>query len=90
MDQRDEFMKLFLKHQLDIKAFIGSMILDRDLRDDVFQEVALVLWEKIDTYDPERSFGAWARGVAAKKVMQTREKQARIFNFGQVSLLCPK
>src|SRR5262249_24774993 len=44
---------------------------------DVLQEVALSLWRQIDSYDPTRPFGAWARGVAAKKVLQMRDKSAR-------------
>src|SRR5262249_40782472 len=43
----------------------------------VFQEVALTLWRQIDSYQPERPFGAWARGIAARKVLQLREKSAR-------------
>jgi RNA polymerase sigma-70 factor (ECF subfamily) len=78
MDRQEEFLKLFLKHQADVKAFIGSMIRDRHARDDVFQEVALVLWREYERYDPSRSFGAWARGIAAKKVMQRWEKHNRL------------
>ena len=77
MDRQEEFLKLFLKHQTDVKAFIGSLIFDSHLRDDVFQEVAVALWRQIDAYDWQRPFGAWARGIAAKKVLQLREQNAR-------------
>jgi RNA polymerase sigma-70 factor (ECF subfamily) len=75
-EQRD-FLAFFLKHQSDLRAFIGSLVRDRDARDDLLQEVALVLWEKFSTYDRARSFGAWARGIAAKKIMQRWEKLGR-------------
>jgi len=58
--------------------FIATLIHSRPDRDDVFQEVALVLWEKFDQYDPSRSFGAWARGVAVNKMLQRRDKQGRL------------
>jgi RNA polymerase sigma-70 factor (ECF subfamily) len=77
MDRREEFLTLFLRYQTDIKAFIGSLITDSHLRDDVFQEVALILWRQIDDYDRQRSFGAWARGIAAKKILQMRDQNAR-------------
>jgi RNA polymerase sigma-70 factor (ECF subfamily) len=77
MDRQDEFLKLFLKHQTDIKAFIGSLIFDSHLRDDVFQEVAVTLWRQMESYDWQRPFGAWARGIAAHKVLQLREQNAR-------------
>jgi RNA polymerase sigma-70 factor (ECF subfamily) len=72
-----DFLPLFLRCEADLKAFIGSLVLDPHLRADVFQEVALALWRQIDAYDPSRPFGAWARGIAAKKVLQMRDKNAR-------------
>jgi RNA polymerase sigma-70 factor (ECF subfamily) len=51
---------------------------DRSQVEDLFQEVSLVLWQSFATYDPSRPFGAWARGVAANKVLQNREKTRRI------------
>jgi RNA polymerase sigma-70 factor (ECF subfamily) len=77
MDPRGRFLELFLRHQDELRAFIGSVVLDPHQRSDVFQEVALTLWEQFDRYDPARPFGAWARGVALRKVLQHREKSAR-------------
>lgn len=78
MNKHDDFLLLFLRVEADLKAFIGSLVLDPHLRADVFQEVALALWRQIDSYQPDRPFGAWARGIAAKKVLQLREKSARL------------
>jgi RNA polymerase sigma-70 factor (ECF subfamily) len=77
MNRQDEFLKLFLKHETDVKAFIGSLLLDGHLRDDAFQEVALTLWRQMDAYDWQRPFGAWARGIAARKILQLRDQNAR-------------
>ena len=77
MNKHDDFLLLFLRCETDLRAFIGSLVLDPHLRADVFQEVALALWRQMDAYDPSRSFGAWARGIAAKKVLQMRDKYAR-------------
>jgi RNA polymerase sigma-70 factor (ECF subfamily) len=77
VDVREEFLGLFLKHQDDLRAFLGSVVRDWHARDDVFQEVALILWREFDRYDRSRSFGAWARGIAAHKVMQDWEQARR-------------
>ena len=77
MDPRDEFLTLFLQHQSDLRAFIGSMLRERSTRDDVLQETALVLWREFERYDRDRSFGAWARGIAANKVLQRLERERR-------------
>ena len=60
-----------------IRAFIRTLVSDPLAVDDVFQEVALVLWQKFDRYDPLRPFDAWARGVVAKEVLVMRRGKAR-------------
>jgi RNA polymerase sigma-70 factor (ECF subfamily) len=77
MDRHEEFLRLFLTHQGDVRAFVGSLLRQPAARDDVVQETALVLWRKFDTFDPSRSFGAWARGIAANLVRQRLEKDGR-------------
>ena len=74
---RAQFLTLLLRHEPDLRAFIGSLVTDRHRREDVFQEVALTCWREFEKYDPGRPFGAWARGVAANKVLQARERDAR-------------
>ena len=41
------------------------------------QEVSRTLWEKFDDYDLERPFGAWARGIAMRKILEARRRSAR-------------
>jgi RNA polymerase sigma-70 factor (ECF subfamily) len=77
VDGQEEFLGLFLKHQDDLRAFLGSVVRDWHARDDLFQEITLILWRQFDRYDRARPFGAWARGVAAKKVMQDWEQSRR-------------
>lgn len=38
----------------------------------------MILWKSFDKYDPSRPFGAWARGVAARKIMEDRRLRARL------------
>jgi RNA polymerase sigma-70 factor, ECF subfamily len=77
MDRHAQFLKLFLAHQDGVRAFIFSMLRDRQAAEDAFQETALVLWREFERYDETRSFGAWARGIAANKVLKAREQDAR-------------
>jgi len=78
MNQQDKFLTLLLTHQNDLRAFIASMVRDVHARDDLFQEVVLILWRKFDQYDRDRSFGAWARGIGVRKIMQAFEKNKRL------------
>ena len=78
MTTNEDFLKLFLRHQDDLRAFLGSVVRDRAAAEDLFQEISLVLWQSFGNYDPARPFGAWARGIAVKKVLQGREKTRRL------------
>lgn len=77
-DRHERFLTYFLRHQDEIAAVVGSMVRDPHLREDIVQEVAMVLWRKFDEYDPSRSFGAWARGIAVRKVLQAWARQQRL------------
>lgn len=77
MEREEAFLGHFLRHQDDIRAVIGSMVRDRHACEDVFQDVSVVLWRKFDVYDPSRSFGAWARGIAVRKVLQYFDRRRR-------------
>jgi RNA polymerase sigma-70 factor (ECF subfamily) len=78
MDRHEEFLRLFLKSELEIRAFTRSLVRDWHACDDVFQDVALTLWKEFDRYDASRSFAAWARGVAANKILQRWDKVSRV------------
>lgn len=78
MDANERFLTLFLKAQPDLKAFVASLVRDRGAVEDLVQEVSLALWQSFASYDPGRPFGAWARGVAAKKILQAWEKARRL------------
>lgn len=74
----DQFLPLFLPVQGDLRAFIGAAVRDTATRDDIFQEVAVVLWKKFEHYDPARPFGAWARGIALRKIMEDRRLREKL------------
>ena len=78
MNHPDRFLPLFLEVQQDLRAFIGAMVRNPVAREDVFQEVSMVLWKNFSKYDPSRPFGAWARGVAARKILEDHRLRSRL------------
>ena len=77
MDRNENFLRLFLANEAELRAFICSLIRDAHVCDDVFQEVALICWRSFGRYDKQRPFGAWAKGIAANKVMQLWSRSSR-------------
>lgn len=77
MDRQSDFLKQFLQAEVEIRAFLGSVVRDMPAREDLFQEVALTLWQQFDRFDRQRSFAAWARGIAAKKLLERYNRARR-------------
>lgn len=78
MTEQEVFLSRFLRCEADLRAFVGAVVRDVHLREDVFQEIALTLWQQFGLYDPDRPFGAWARGVAAKKLLERSSGNRRL------------
>ncbi len=47
-----------------LMAFIRAVVRNEAMAEDVFQETLLVAWRRFDTFDRERPFGPWLRGIA--------------------------
>ena len=71
------FLDHFLANRDGIYAFIMALVRDRELTEDIFQEVSLVLWEKFELFTEGTSFGAWARQIALHKIQNERRRLAR-------------
>jgi len=71
------FLELFLANEAGLRAAVRALVRDRSEFEDTFQTVALTLWKNFESYDGSRPFGAWARGVAVNKVLQSGRESGR-------------
>ena len=69
IDQQREIAKHWVIAQPTISAYIWSCIRDFHAAEDVLQEVAQDAAASFSRYDPEKSFVAWALGIARFKVI---------------------
>ena len=72
----EKLAALWTKAQSTVAGFIFAMIPDSQAADDVLQETAMVCVRKFHTYDPSRSFDAWAVGIARYEVFAWRRNHA--------------
>lgn len=83
-------MQLMLGNQNRLFAFVLSLVGNREQANDVLQQTNLVLWEKLDDFEPGTNFMAWAFQIARFQVMAYRQKQGRdrhVFDDDAVSLV---
>jgi len=73
----EEFTLYWTEAMPVVSAFINAMVPDFHEAQDVIQEVAVTLFNKMDDYDKSRPFVAWAIGVARNKIKTSRSKQVR-------------
>jgi RNA polymerase sigma-70 factor (ECF subfamily) len=75
--QSDQFRKEWVRWQPRIYAYIRSVVFHRADAEDLLQEVAEVLWRKVDAVPVDASFEQWAFGVARNKVLNFQKKKGR-------------
>lgn len=83
-------MQLMLSNQNRLFAFVLSLVGNREQANDVLQQTNLVLWEKLDDFEPGTNFMAWAFQIARFQVMAHRQKQGRdrhVFDEEAVALV---
>jgi RNA polymerase sigma-70 factor (ECF subfamily) len=76
-DPREHFLKLFMAEEHELRAMVWAMVFNASSREDVFQDIAVILWDKFDRYDQSRPFLPWARGVAIRQIRRHRRDDAR-------------
>ena len=58
-----------------LTAYLRSLVNNDAAVDDLFQEVMVVAWKRLDECDLSRPFGPWFRGIAARVVMAYYRKR---------------
>lgn len=67
--QREQFVERMTRHQRELYGFILSLTGRPADAEDVLQETNIVLWRKVDEYDPARPFMTWACRIAHFQVL---------------------
>lgn len=68
-DPIEKFVRLLTEHQNRLYGYVFSLLGDHSRAADVVQETNLVLWRKIEEFQPDRPFLPWAIAVARFQVM---------------------
>lgn len=76
-DDQDAFLGLFQQEEMILRSYLLAATGDIHASDDLFQNVARVLWEKFGEYDRSRPFRGWVLGVARLEVLKWKQRMAR-------------
>ncbi|MFK8114097.1 MAG: sigma-70 family RNA polymerase sigma factor [Rubripirellula sp.] len=76
-DERDAFVRLLMRHDRAIRAFLRSLLPSNNDVDDLMQEASVVAWRKFGELDSHDNFGRWLIGIARFEVLMLRRKKTR-------------
>jgi RNA polymerase sigma-70 factor, ECF subfamily len=79
--ERDRLIREFQRDRLRLIAYIRALVGDADLTEDIFQEVSVVVLQKVEEFTAGRDLQAWCRGIARNVVLREREKSRRLRTF---------
>ena len=74
---RQRFLSLFLRSEREIFRYVAVLVPNVADAEDIVQQTALALWEKLDAYDPNQPFTPWACRFALNKARQWIERRQR-------------
>jgi len=72
-----DFLKLFVRHQQEIYAYILTLVPHIHDADDLFQDGMAVMWQKFDQFQPGTNFAAWGVRIMRYEILDYRRNQAR-------------
>jgi RNA polymerase sigma-70 factor, ECF subfamily len=75
--QDEDFLRLFTRHEPELRAFVRSCLPAQDDVDEVMQETSLAAWKKFHTLPDPKQFPRWACLIARYEILKRRRAKER-------------
>src|SRR6056297_814146 len=82
-DDGEEFVRLLVQHEPQVRVFLRGLLPSWNDVDDVIQEASLVAWRKFDEFQEGTAFGGWFLTIAQFQALNHRrriQKSPQVFN----------
>lgn len=76
-NQTPDFLKLFVRHQQEIYAYVITLLPNVHDADDLFQEGMVVMWQKFEQFVPGTNFAAWGVRIMQYEILDYRRRMSR-------------
>ncbi len=76
-DHNEGFLRLWTRHEPELRAFVHACLPKAADVDEVMQNVSLVAWQKFPSLDNHALFPRWACLIARYEVLMARRRHAR-------------
>jgi RNA polymerase sigma-70 factor, ECF subfamily len=76
-DREPDFMRLFVAHERQLRAFARTLLPTWEAVEDVLQESSVVMWKKLDQLEDDSGFLPWAKVIVRFEALRARRRVAR-------------
>jgi RNA polymerase sigma factor (sigma-70 family) len=70
-----------------VATYLRSLVSEPELAEDLVQETFLAAQRALENFDRSGNFGAWLRGIARNKALESRRAEARRFVIANSSIV---
>jgi RNA polymerase sigma-70 factor, ECF subfamily len=80
--RQEQFLRLYLQHQLQIEAYVRSLMPNQADAEEILQDVAAVIWRKFEDFQSGTRFDHWACSVAHNHMLyffRRKNREAMVF-----------
>ena len=78
---REALIRDFQRERFRLIAYIRSLVGDPDVTEDIFQQVSVVVLQKLEVFEAGKDLQAWCRGIARNMVLRERQEVRRLRTF---------
>lgn len=79
--ERDRLIREFQRDRYLLLGYLRALVGDPSVAEDLFQDVSVIVLQKIDQFQEGRDLQAWCRGIARNLVLRHRQDAARLRTF---------
>ena len=82
-ERHDLYVELLARHRRQLFGYIYALLRNFADTEDIYQQTALVLWQKFDQYEADTNFLSWSCRVAqfeAKNLMRRHQRDRLYFD----------
>lgn len=79
--KHEALIREFQRERFRLIAYIRSLAGDPDLTEDIFQQVSVVVLQKLEDFVEGKDLQAWCRGIARNLVLRERHEARRLRTF---------
>ena len=76
-DRQQAFRRFVEEHQAPLRGFVRMLGVHADSVDDLAQETFMIAFRELESFDENRDFGKWLRGIALNLVRNETRRNAR-------------